>query len=146
MSYNVSNFYEWVYTMHEKSLWKVVFEVKRSFISCNDIAFFKMSWYSISPPCCRSDESDLAYISQLIKGFVLPLYPVLYVKVGSSSFYLPCVKYLFHDVIIARPKQGCTKKWNVTVYHFRYISVIIFLINEWHTCRIFVVLNFILFR
>lgn len=59
VSYNVSNFYEWVYTMHEKSLWKVVFEVKRGFISCNDIAFFKMSWYRISPPCCRSDESSL---------------------------------------------------------------------------------------
>lgn len=59
VSYNVSNFYEWVYTMHEKSLWKVVFEVKRGFISCNDIAFFKMSWYSISSPCCRSDESSL---------------------------------------------------------------------------------------
>lgn len=79
------------------------------------------------------DLTSLAYISQLIKEFVLPLYPVLYVKVGSSSFYLPCVKYLWHDVIIARPKQGCTKKWNVTVYHFRYYISVIFSFNQWMT-------------
>lgn len=79
--------------------------------------FFRMSWCSINQFTLLSIY--LAYFSQLIKGFVLfPLHPVLYVKVGSSSCYLTCVKYLRNDVIIARTKQDRTKKkWIATVYH-----------------------------
>lgn len=79
--------------------------------------FFRMSWCSINQFTLLSIY--LAYFSQLIKGFVMfPLHPVLYVKVGSSSCYLTCVKYLRNDVIIARTKQDRTKKkWIATVYH-----------------------------
>lgn len=62
VSYNVLNFYEWVYIMYEKSFWKVVFEVKCGFILCNDIVFFKMLWYSISLFCCWFDEFSLYFI------------------------------------------------------------------------------------
>lgn len=96
------------------------------YLKLSVVLFHAMTFYfskcreivSISSPCCRSDMSDLAYISQLIKGFALfPLHLVLYVKVGSSSCYLTCVKYLRNDVIITRTKQDRTKKRNATVYH-----------------------------
>lgn len=147
MSYIVSNFQEWVYTTHENNFWEggVWSWVWFYFVQWHFIYFFfRMSWCSINQFTLLSIY--LAYFSQLIKGFVLfPLHPVLYVKVGSSSCYLTCVKYLRNDVIIARTKQDRTKKMDCYRISLRYISVIFFFIDEWHTCRIFVVLHYLLY-
>lgn len=107
--------------------------------------FFRMSWCSINQFTLLSIY--LAYFSQLIKGFVLfPLHPVLYVKVGSSSCYLYMRQILAQWRNYCKNQAGSHKK-KMDCYRIslRYISVIFFFIDEWHTCRIFVVLHYLLY-
>lgn len=148
VSYIVSNFQEWIYTTHENNFWEggVWSWVWFYFVQWHFIYFFfRMSWCSINQFTLLSIY--LAYFSQLIKGFVLfPLHPVLYVKVGSSSCYLYMRQILAQWRNYCKNQAGSHKK-KMDCYRIslRYISVIFFFIDEWHTCRIFVVLHYLLY-